>query len=175
MFEPIEEYILRTRDERSSHLNLGSSCIEIGGAGSKEYRGLLAHFLKTTIPSGKMIHLCHACHNAKCSNVEHLYWGTAKENYADQMSTVGFKPFNVRTTDKHATLKKAHDTMRKNGNFFGAHGAQQVANKREKLSKLTELVEEFGGSGKYGFKKFAMERLGVSRTHLTRLLKQMPT
>lgn len=46
-------------------------------------KGLVAHLRDTTIPSGKKIHVCHACHNGKCSNPDHLYWGTSSENALD--------------------------------------------------------------------------------------------
>ncbi len=79
MFIPIDEYIKLSKEERQTHLDLSTECIEIGG-NSPRFRGLLAHYLKTTIPSGIKIQLCHACHNGKCSNPKHLYWGTHKEN-----------------------------------------------------------------------------------------------
>lgn len=84
--ELIATYILRTKTERQEHLRLDEQCSEIGGSGSTEYKGLLAYFVGTTIPShgkGHRIMLCHACGNAKCSNVRHLYWGTPKENVED--------------------------------------------------------------------------------------------
>lgn len=81
-FIPIEEYMKRTKPERQQHLLLNEPCIEIGGTSSR-FRGLLAHSLGTTLPSGCKIHLCHACNNGKCSNPNHLYWGTAKENQDD--------------------------------------------------------------------------------------------
>lgn len=46
-------------------------------------KGLLAHILDTSIPEGYGILCCHACNNAKCSNPNHLYWGTGRENYLD--------------------------------------------------------------------------------------------
>lgn len=81
----IEEYINRPKDERQSHLVLNEPCIERGG-NSSYLKGLLAHLHDTTIPDGKKIHVCHACHNAKCSNPNHLYWGTASENKMDAMA-----------------------------------------------------------------------------------------
>ena len=80
----IYEYIKLPKDIRQEHLDLDDYCIERGG-GSTYCKGLLAHLLETTIPSGHMIHVCHACNNGKCSNPKHLYWGTASENRRDRV------------------------------------------------------------------------------------------
>ncbi len=82
----ITEYILLPLAERQAHLRLSEPCVERGGLknfASVMCRGLLAHFLDTTIPLHSKIFLCHACHNGECSNPFHLYWGTPMENYAD--------------------------------------------------------------------------------------------
>lgn len=73
----------KSRDERRAHLRLEEDCIKIGGYDSREYRGLLAHHLKTEIPTGKKICLCHACNYHWCSNPNHLYWGTYSDNILD--------------------------------------------------------------------------------------------
>lgn len=59
----INEYIKLPKDERQKHLKLDEPCLERGGQ-SMYLKGLLAHLHDTTIPSGKKIHVCHACHNA---------------------------------------------------------------------------------------------------------------
>jgi hypothetical protein len=42
------------------------------------------------------IHLCHACHNSKCSNPYHLYWGTVRENNIDRIANGAFgSPFEA--------------------------------------------------------------------------------
>ena len=82
----------RPQTERQEHMDLDSPCIERGPnkpSISMECKGLLAHILNTSIPVGCKIHLCHACHNPKCSNPEHLYWGTASENCIDKMQNGG--------------------------------------------------------------------------------------
>ena len=76
----ITEFINRSREERRNHLNLEEECCERGG-NSTNHKGVLAQYLNTTIPSGRIL-LCHACHNSKCSNPKHLYWGTDKDNLA---------------------------------------------------------------------------------------------
>jgi hypothetical protein len=84
----IEEYITQSKQERQQHIDLNDPCVERGGpakGGLSSYcKGLMAHLLDTTIPSGHKIHVCHACNNERCSNPKHLYWGTAKENRIDQ-------------------------------------------------------------------------------------------
>ena len=74
----ITEFITRSREERRSHLQLDDACCERGG-NSTNHKGVLAQYLDTTIPSGRIL-LCHGCGNGKCSNPKHLYWGTDKEN-----------------------------------------------------------------------------------------------
>ena len=82
--QDIYEYIKRPKIQRQEHLDLDDYCIERGG-GSTLCKGLLAHLLETTIPSGHMILVCHACNNGKCSNPKHLYWGTPSENRMDRV------------------------------------------------------------------------------------------
>ena len=74
----INEFIQRSREERRLHLSLSEPCCERGG-NSTNHKGVLAQFLDTTIPSGRIL-LCHACNNDKCSNPKHLYWGTDYDN-----------------------------------------------------------------------------------------------
>lgn len=82
--EDINEYIKKSKKERQQHIKLSESCIDRGGD-SIQFRGLLAHYLNTTIPSKHIALCCHACNNSSCSNPKHLYWGTSKENYEDAL------------------------------------------------------------------------------------------
>jgi hypothetical protein len=74
----IEEFIKLDREIRREHLELIEPCCERGGI-STHHKGILAQYLNTTIPSGRIL-LCHACNNSKCSNPKHLYWGTDYDN-----------------------------------------------------------------------------------------------
>ena len=82
----IERYIQRSRKKRQEHLRLKQACVKRGG-NSAAFRGVLAVFLNTTIPSGNKIHACHACNCESCSNPRHLYWGTPKENKFDAIKS----------------------------------------------------------------------------------------
>ena len=106
IFEDIQTYMTRSQDERRAHLDLSQPCVEIGGT-SQQFRGLLAHFLGTTISTTRGAVLCHACHNGKCSNVQHLYWGTYSENLVDAYAN-GRKSISQLLNEKHdeETLKE---------------------------------------------------------------------
>lgn len=78
----INEYMKLPIVDRQKHLRLDEPCLERGGM-SPYFKGMMAHILDTTIPSGMNILVCHSCGNAKCSNLNHLYFGTPKENVKD--------------------------------------------------------------------------------------------
>lgn len=84
----IEEYILLPQTERQEHLKLDEACTLRGGQ-SMYLKGLLAHLRDTSIPNGHLAHVAHACHNGACSNPNHIYWGTPKENSKDHMDNGG--------------------------------------------------------------------------------------
>lgn len=103
----IEKYILLEQRERQKHLKLDEDCIMRGGQ-SMYLKGLLAHILDTTIPSGKKILVCHACHNELCSNPNHLYWGTPSENLIDSYEN------GRKTIFEYMVAKYGEDEARKN-------------------------------------------------------------
>ena len=84
MIKDILEYITLPKSKRQEHLDLDDYCIHRGG-NSTYSKALLADYVGTSIPKGNNIHVCHACNNGKCSNVKHLYWGTAQENRIDRV------------------------------------------------------------------------------------------
>lgn len=130
----ITEYILLPKEERQAHLQLDESCIERGGQ-SMYLKGLLAHIHNTTIPSGKKIHVCHACHNGKCSNPNHVYWGTASENCLDRIANSG-KTIWQSMIDKYGIEKATEMNSRKgNKNGSGNLGKSKSEEHRMKLSE----------------------------------------
>ena len=113
----IYEYIQLPKTERQEHLKLDETCIE-RGAGSYYFKGLLAHILDTTVPTGHKIHLCHACNNGACGNPNHMYWGTAQENRLDQGP--GHGPWN-RMVAKYGYEEACKMNAKgKKGNTYGS-------------------------------------------------------
>ena len=96
----VNEYIKESYESRTAHLDLESECREMGG-NSTSFKGLLSHVLGVTIPNGSRILLCHKCHNKNCSNPNHLYYGTPKENVKDQKENGTFKSGWDNMVDKY--------------------------------------------------------------------------
>jgi hypothetical protein len=115
LMKDINEYIALPQAERQAHLKLDEPCIDRGGwrnSTSFYCKGLLAHILDTTIPTGHKIHACHACHNAICTNPYHLYWGTAKENFTDALNN-GRKGVWEYTVEKYGLEQAKKRNSRK--------------------------------------------------------------
>ena len=129
MFIDIKKYILKSKKERQSHLRLKQKCIKIGGYDSREYRGLLAHFLKTTIPTHCRVVLCHACNTKGCSNPRHLYWGTYSENMHDDFKNGTRKSFNEYMKQKYSASE--YKRLIKKAASLGGKGNSKI-NKTQK-------------------------------------------
>ena len=143
----IEEYILLPKETRQQHLKLDEACIE-RGAGSYYFKGLLAHLLDTTVPTGHKIHLCHACHNAQCGNPNHLYWGTASENRLDAKEN-GAKSIWDRMVEKYGE-DGARDKQRRSSNSASISGKGNLGKSKtpEHKQKIAEAIKR-----KYAEKK----------------------
>ena len=133
----IENYITQSKEQRQQHIDLTDPCIERGGpakGGLSSYcKGLLAHLLDTTIPSGHKIHVCHACNNERCSNPKHLYWGTAQENRLDQKKDSVWE----RTVKKYGEeeAKRMNSKIRKgNTNGSGNKGKPKSEEHKRKIA-----------------------------------------
>ena len=168
----MKDYIKNSREKRREHLKLDESCIEIGGYDSREYRGLLAHHLKTEIPTHENIKimLCHACNNPKCSNVNHLYWGTTKDNTIDSIEAGTWKSFYQRTVDKYGETK-AKEMQRKNSSKGGKtnKGRKLLSNKIE--TKYIITIKKYLPIQRGDITKIGGE-LKISHTLVRRLIKK---
>lgn len=139
----IEEYITKTKAERQMHIDLNDQCIERGGpqnGGLSTYcKGLMAHLLDTTIPSGHKIHVCHACNNGKCSNPKHMYWGTAQENRLDQGALQS--PWTRMVAKYGLEEARRMQAKGKTGNTNGSKnkGKPKSEEQKKKLSTASKL------------------------------------
>jgi hypothetical protein len=155
----------KTREERMQHLNLSESCIEIGGYDSREYRGLLAHYLKTTIPTHvnkekRYACLCHACNNHKCSNPKHLYWGSYTDNIEDRYGSLPYSPKSRRirkTRIDHSTkIDVRSDTPLS----------------EEELNYYRQIFLNVN-TQKYGWISKVSKELNISHTHVRRIANRL--
>ena len=173
MFENIETYIERSQEDRQRHLDLSSDCIEIGGYDSREYRGLLAHHLGTTIPTGKKVVLCHSCHNGKCSNPKRLYWGTYKENMQDTKDNGTFKSIYDKTLAKYGE-DGLREIQSKAGRAGGKANAGKMKISLEQLEDYRKKLDTIDQT-KRGWVGKAATLLGISHTHIRRIVKRLET
>lgn len=88
----LSEYVLKTREERTAHIDLTTEC-ELGtlygrsrGGNDKLY-GLIGVEDDIENWTSERIHICHLCdcgrRKGECGNPYHIYIGTASENQYD--------------------------------------------------------------------------------------------
>lgn len=133
----ITEFITRSRDERRQHLKLKEPCCLRGG-NSTNHKGVLAEYLGTTIPKGRIL-LCHACNNSGCSNPRHLYWGTDYDNIIIDGKEFGThrSPFE-RRVEKYG-YEKACAMNSRVGNTYGM-GNKGKTKSEEHKKKIAESI-----------------------------------
>jgi hypothetical protein len=135
----LTEYITRDRNERRAHLNLSEPCLERGG-NSTNHKGVLAQFLDTNIPSGRIL-LCHACHNGKCSNPKHLYWGTDRDNLEDAKDNGTYKNPWARLVEKHGYEKACEINSKKSDPSKAGKGNKGKKKSEEHKKKIAEKIK----------------------------------
>lgn len=171
MFESIEQYMLKSKEERTRHINLEESCIEIGGIDSTEYRGLLAYTLRTTIPTGKKVVCAHACNNHSCSNPKHLYWGTYSENVDDAIKSGRQKSGWQYIVQKYG-LEKARLMASERGRLGGLIGGKKVAEQirlsDDDIKRWREVFSRVD-IDKHGWISRAQKELGCSHTWIRKV------
>lgn len=140
--QDIYEYIKLPLEQRQSHLDLTTECLLLSDKKSTSVhhasRGILAWVAKTTIPSGMSIQLCHACNNKLCSNPNHLYWGTPKENHQDQVDAGTYKSFKTRMIDKHG--EEVYKQIMKANGSKGGRANRNKAKSEEHKQKISKSL-----------------------------------
>ena len=167
-FLEIEEYMMRSREERRAHLCLNEECIEIG-TDSRLCRGLLAHYLQTTV-GGRKTYVCHACNNPKCSNPRHLYWGNPLDNILDQKEAGTWKSLHQRIVDKHG-----EEVVKEMNRAKGSIGrkAKRVKKSASQIDlQKWKLAITSNDTTKYGFIGKIAEDMNCSHTHVRRIIKK---
>ena len=131
----VETYLAKEQNERQTHLDLNDECKERGG-NSTNHRGVLAQYLDTPI-YGRPADLCHACHNDKCSNPKHLYWGTRKENVQDARNNGTFKTPWDNMIEKYGYEEACRIQAKGNKSAGGKanRGKPKSAEHRKKISE----------------------------------------
>lgn len=167
-FIEIQEYMKLSREERRKHLDLNSDCIEIGGKASM-FRGLLAHYLGTTI-GGLREHLCHACNNPKCSNPKHLYWGSPADNSRDYKESGSWMSIWQRMVVKYgiegAKRKLSNSAIERNGS------QNSLTQKQIEIRKEIIISSD---PHSFGWVQRSSDRLDISHTQVKRfVLQYMP-
>ena len=133
----ITEFIKESKEVRQSHLTLDEPCCERGGI-STQHKGVLAQYLDTTIPSGRIL-LCHACNNDKCSNPRHLYWGTDRENIISDNPE--WKSAWHRSVEKYG-LEEARRMNARGNKAAGGRGNKGKAKSEEHKKKLSDSFKK---------------------------------
>ena len=139
MYITMEEYLAKPREDRRAHLKLENSCIEIGHRYNTELRVLLAHTFKVLFPVNKhTAAVCHACNNTKCSNVEHLYWGSPLDNIQDQKEAGTLTSINERTQKKYGP--SVYKEIHKNTSSKGGKSNKGKPKSEEHKRKIKESL-----------------------------------
>jgi hypothetical protein len=144
----VTEFITRSREERRQHLVLEEPCCERGG-NSTNHKGVLAQYLDTTIPSGRIL-LCHACNNGKCSNPRHLYWGTDHDNIVIDGKDFGThrSPFE-RIVEKYGYEEACNMNSRRMANNTNGSGNRGKTKSEEHKKKIAEAIKKKYNEGAY--------------------------
>ena len=126
-----------TREERKKLLKLDEPCHLRGLKYSTQLIALVAYHYDTTLPeNGNKILVCHGCMNSGCSNPNHMYWGTKKDNKLDDYQLGNQKTIYQSMVDKYGE-DKAKEMIRENASKGGKKnkGIQKTESHKENMKK----------------------------------------
>lgn len=153
----LTEYILLPKETRQKHIELTLPCFERGG-NSTNHKGVLAQYLNTNIPKGRIL-LCHACGNGACSEPKHLYWGTDRENIVEDGVKFGtyVSPWS-RLVEKYGYETACQLQSRpKKGNTYGS-GNKGKPKSEEHKRKIAESIK-----ARYNSKQSGLGEIGETQ------------
>ena len=134
------ETLTLPKEQRQRHMDLETPCMERGG-NSTNHRGVLAQFLNTTIPAGRVI-LAHACNNSKCSNPLHLYWASDRENIVEDGTEFGtWKSAWERTVEKYG-MEEARKMQAAGDKSKGGKAQKGKPKSDEHKRKIAEAIRQ---------------------------------
>jgi hypothetical protein len=85
----LSDYILKTREERTAHIDLNEPCDNASGGQqrNKQLFTSLCRLLRVECDIANRVEakidVCHLCRSEKCRNPKHAYLGTRTENIGD--------------------------------------------------------------------------------------------
>ena len=83
------------------------------------------------------VYLCHACHNGKCSNPVHLYWGTPLDNGIDATEN-GL----LKTVCRARVIKRKNPQRGEKNSMYGKHHTEETKQKIRESLRRTRLERE---------------------------------
>lgn len=141
MSEYFKEYMRLPKEDRQRHLDMSTPCRERGGS-STTARGVLAQYLDTPIPMGRVAILAHACNNGDCSNPQHLYWATDRENIVEDGKEFGtWKSAWERKVEKHGYEEACRLASRGNKSAGGKANKGKPKSEEHKR-KIAEAIRQ---------------------------------
>lgn len=139
-----------------------NGCKDRDGYGFFRYKGknLRAHRVSYEIHVGEILNgnlICHHCDNPPCVNPEHLFPGTAQDNWDDCVK-------------KQRACWKPDHPFRKNPMLL-RHG-EKVNTAKLTAEKVVELRKRYqAGPMRYGFVSRLASEFGINRTHLYNIVR----
>ena len=136
-----ETYMRLSKEDRQRHLDMSTQCKERGG-NSTTHRGVLAQYLDTPIPMGRVAVLAHACNNGDCSNPQHLYWATDRENIVEDGTKFGtHKTPWERSVEKYG-LEEASRRNSRGDKSAGGKAGKGKPKSEEHKKKIAEAIRQ---------------------------------